>query len=75
MIWESREWLVARDWELVDFKMEEAIGTLMDFWHKVKPNYTEGELVRTVDLFWRQNNYDSSITKMDHLIDKMPARS
>ena len=55
--------------------MEEAIGTLMDFWHKVKPNYTEEELIRTMDLFWRQNDYDLSITKMDHLIDKMPERS
>ena len=24
-----------------------------------------------MDLFWRQNNYDPSITKMDHHIDKM----
>ena len=40
-----------RDWDLVDFKMEEAIGTLMDFRYKVKPNYPEGDLIRTVDLF------------------------
>ena len=48
---ESREYLVARDWELVDFEMEEAIGTLMDFRYKVKPNYSEGDLIKTVDLF------------------------
>ena len=35
IIWESREWLVARDWELVNFKMKEAIRTLMNFRHKV----------------------------------------
>ena len=51
--------------------MEYVIGILIDFWCKLKPNHPEGELVRTVDLFWRQNNYDPSITKMDHLIDQV----
>ena len=37
----SREWLVARGWELVDRKMEESIGTLMGFRYKLKSTYPE----------------------------------
>ena len=69
-IGEYRKWLVARNWEVVDFKMEEAIVIVMDCWHKIKPNYPERQLIRTVDLFCRQNDNDPS-TKMEHQIDKM----
>ena len=64
----SREWVVARGWGRVDCKMEESVETLMGFRDKVKPIYPEGELTRTVDVFWRQSSYDPPITKMDHAV-------
>ena len=43
----------------------------MDFRQILKPIYLEEDLVRKVDLFWLQNNYDPWITKMGHQIKQV----
>ena len=42
MIRESREWLILRDWEHLESKMEYSIGTLMQIWQLLRYEYPEG---------------------------------
>ena len=68
---ESNEWLTVYDWKAVHLELKYITRTLLDLWYRLKPTYPEGDLIRVAELFLLRNDYDMSITEMDHHIDQV----
>ena len=59
------------DWKKLRLKLRFMIRTLVKVRYRLKPTYPEGHLVRVVDLFWLNNNYDMPITEVYPRIDQV----
>ena len=69
---ESKKWwLTTYNWKKVRLELRFMTRTLLKVRYRVKPTYTEGDLVKVVGLFWLNNNYDIPIMEMDYHIDQV----